>query len=240
MGRKNKPIRKTKIMCRILAQVMLTLFLAFAIAPIFAMNISKEGTNITTKESTPPETIETTYETETNTQATEPTEVTEEYATTSPIEKPIQNEAPSQVIQKPHVKPIDNRKGLIGRLLIPSVGINLALREPSNDSEAQAFVDEKDSAAIFWRGEARIIADHNNQGFAYLSKVSIGDKAEVQFKDGTCVSYIVVNKFTGHNTGPELTDEEYNCIYDDNIGGLTLYTCYAGWENIWVVYLQPI
>lgn len=239
MGKNNKHKRRAKMARRILAQALVTLLLALMIAPLFGVVMAKGETKIPTKEGISPTEAETTFQTEMPTLATEPTEVTEECATTAPIEIPIQTEVPPTIIQRPQVKPIDNRKGLIGRLYIPSVGINLAIREPTNDTEAQKFVDEKDSAAIFWRGDARIVADHNNQGFANLSKVSIGDSAEMILKDGSSISYIVVNKFTGHNTGPELTDDDYNCIYDDNIGGLTLYTCYAGWENIWVVYLQP-
>ena len=240
----NKRKRKMKrIALRVLSQVILTLLIVGMIAPFIKGNENQKNeddSNVTTKQETTPTTEATDTTTiETTDMVEESTEDTREPVDTKPIEIPIKEESPPQVIQKPQVKPVDSRKGLIGRLLIPSVGIDLAVREPVNDSEAQAFVDERDSAAIFWRGDARIIADHNNQGFAYLSKVSIGDKAEMCLKDGSQISYTVVDKFKGHNTGPELTDEDYNCIYDDNIGGLTLYTCYAGWENIWVVYLQP-
>ena len=125
-------------------------------------------------------------------------------------------------------------------MVIPSVGIDLACRESFDGDTAQKYVDEKDSAAIYWVKNARVVADHNNQGFANLSKVNIGDNAELYLKDGSQVSYVVVNKFQGHNTEYELTDNDYNCIFDDNIGGLTLYTCYAGWRNVWIVFLQPV
>lgn len=236
----------TKAIVRMIAQVMLTTFLSVIIFQIlWAVKVEREP-NVTTKEETSPTTIETTGNTETSMATEEPTEDTETLTTTSPIEIPIPTESLPQVTQEPQAKPSisinlnDNREGFIGRLVIPSVGINLACRESFDGDTAQKYVDAKDSAAIYWARDARIIADHNNQGFANLSKVNIGDNAEMYLKDGSQVSYVVVNKFQGHNTETELTDNDYNCIFDDNIGGLTLYTCYAGWRNIWIVYLQPI
>lgn len=236
----------TKTIVRMIAQVMLTTFLSVIIFQIlWAIKVEREP-NVSTKEETSPATIETTGNTETSMATEEPTEDTEPIDTTSPIEIPIPTESLPQVTQEPQVKPIisidlsDNREGFIGRLVIPSVGINLACRESFDGDTAQKYVDAKDSAAIYWARDARIIADHNNQGFANLSKVNIGDLATMYYKDKSCVTYSVVNKFKGHNTGSELTNNDYECIFDDNIGGLTLYTCYAGWENIWIVYLQPI
>ena len=229
---------------RILVQVILTLLLAAVIAPFFNKNETKENegnSNVTTKQETTPTTettIATTIETFEGTEM--PTEETEEQATTSPIEIPTETESPSQVTQEPQVNLNDNRSGFIGRLVIPRVGIDLACRESFDGDTAQKYVDEKDSAAIYWVKNARVVADHNNQGFANLSKVNIGDNAELYLKDGSQVSYVVVNKFQGHNTEYELTDNDYNCIFDDNIGGLTLYTCYAGWRNVWIVFLQPV
>ena len=236
--------KKIKMVTRILVQVILTLLLAAIIAPFFNKNETKENegnSNVTTKQETTPTTettIATTIETFEETEM--PTEETEEPVTTSPIEIPTEVESPSQVTQEPQVNLNDNRSGFIGRLVIPSVGIDLACRESFDSDTAQKYVDEKDSAAIYWVKNARVVADHNNQGFANLSKVNIGDNAELYLKDGSQVSYVVVNKFQGHNTEYELTDNDYNCIFDDNIGGLTLYTCYAGWRNVWIVFLQPV
>ena len=229
---------------RILVQVILTLLLAAVIAPFFNKNEMKENegnSNVTTKQVTTPTTettIATTIETFEETEM--PTEETEEPATTSPIEIPTETENPVQVTQEPQVNLDDNRTGFIGRLIVSSVGINLACRESFDIITAQKYVDEKDSAAIYWVDNARVVADHNNQGFANLSKVNIGDNAEMYLKDGSQISYVVVDKFQGHNTGIDLTDNDYNYILDDNIGGLTLYTCYAGWKNVWIVYLQPV
>ena len=236
--------RKIKMVTRILVQVILTLLLAAIIAPFFNKNETKENegnSNVTTKQETTPTTettIATTIETFEETEM--PTEETEEPATTSPIEIPTETESPVQATHEPQVNLNDNRSGFIGRLVIPSVGIDLACRESFDGVTAQKYVDEKDSAAIYWVKNARVVADHNNQGFANLSKVNIGDNAELYLKDGSQVSYVVVNKFQGHNTEYELTDNDYNCIFDDNIGGLTLYTCYAGWRNVWIVFLQPV
>ena len=236
-----KKIRKG---IRILVQVILTSFLAAIISTFILSNKKTENrddSNVTTKpetSATTEATIATTIETTDMTE--EPTEATGEPIETLPIEIPIPTEKPPQVNQKPQMNLDDSRSGFIGRLVIPSVGIDLACRESFGGVTAQQYVDEKDSAAIYWIGNARIIADHNNQGFANLSKVNIGDNAEMYLKDGSQISYVVVNKFQGHNTETELTDNDYNCIFDNNIGGLTLYTCYAGWRNIWIVYLQPL
>lgn len=60
-------------------------------------------------------------------------------------------------------------QGTYGRLVIPDVGINVALNlVPSG--EEQAVTDRKDSAAWIPWGRETLIADHKNQGFDAIKK----------------------------------------------------------------------
>lgn len=65
-----------------------------------------------------------------------------------------------------------NRPGMVGRLVIPSVGVNVALFSGSD----QAIVDAQDSAAYFSAGNSMVIGDHWNQGFTKSKAVPSAQK----------------------------------------------------------------
>ena len=70
---------------------------------------------------------------------------------------------------------MQRRPGMNGRLVIPSVGVNVALF----DGHAQRFVDAKDSAAYFLAGNTMLVGDHWNQGFSKIKNCHAGTLAYI-------------------------------------------------------------
>ena len=114
-----------------------------------------------------------------------------------------------------------------GVLSIPAQGISVALY----DSASQETVDTKNSAARFYAG-SYIIADHCNQEFKTLKKVSIGDKAIIYCENGMNINLVCVDRYNGKNTGHELVDSKGRNVMSDH--DYLMYTCRAGlgWRNI--------
>lgn len=245
--RKRRNNRWLKRTLRMVASFLFAFMVVSMISPTFG-GIAKEDSNSPEATTAPTLTTEEPTVHTTSPDTVEETEAIIDVPVTEAQTEPQETECAATVEQPPATEPTkafdndivaDSRSGYIGRLKIPSVGISVALRESWDGETSQAYVDERDSAALYRNGAATIVADHNNQEFKTLHKVSIGDSATVYHLDGSRTDYVVTDKFTGHNTLTELTDDDWRCIYDDNIGGLTLYTCRNGWQNIWIVFLQP-
>lgn len=134
------------------------------------------------------------------------------------------------------VSEINTRDLMLGRFSIPDTNINVACF----NSRDQKVVDNQDSAAMFGQGDMIVIADHTNQGFSKICDCSVGTKA--YFNEGYRLKeYICTASFIGHNTGDALTDKNYTSImYNSNKGGITCYTCLNNWQNVWIVYFQPV
>lgn len=67
------------------------------------------------------------------------------------------------------------RPNMYGRLVIPSVGVNVALFAVVS----QAAADAQDSAAYFPFKNYMLVADHWNQGFWKIKRCSVGTKAYI-------------------------------------------------------------
>lgn len=82
--------------------------------------------------------------------------------------------------------------GTAGRLEIPSVGVGVALYITDlYQQNVQSVVDAWDSAAVFpYRDRVTVIADHNNQGFAFLKNVGVGDTAFISQQNGNFDTYV--------------------------------------------------
>lgn len=136
-------------------------------------------------------------------------------------------------------------KGAVGRLVIPSVGINVAFyyvdKVYENVDLAQRVTDAWDSATFYKYNGTEVIADHSNQEFSALKYVSVGAEAYVDY--GSYQQKYVCTEFGyGHNDDGQLQDENYNAIYyyDYNDGGITCYTCNGSSYNIILVCFQPV
>jgi len=138
--------------------------------------------------------------------------------------------------------------GSEGRLIIPSVGINVAVEHGSvieaEGNNAQSICNMQDTAVWFTpyrhyseRGTTDCIADHKNQGFNGLYDVEVGDKAYLLRPDGSYSTLTCIRTCpNGHNTEVDLTDDaEQSCCFSDC--DLFMYTCNPeGWWDITVTY----
>ncbi len=137
---------------------------------------------------------------------------------------------------------IQRRSGMIGRLSIPSVGINVALFGRSIYINSQDIVDNADSAAYLYDEYGYygmdIIADHKHQGFSAIKK-TIPYETYAYIDYGTYVQkYICTANFAGHNTGEALTDENYVTISSTNSNTICMYTCNDSWKNVTITIWQ--
>ena len=135
---------------------------------------------------------------------------------------------------------VQTRRNMYGRLLIPGAGIDVAIITPSSAlavDEYQPIVDAKDSACLltdrFASGSGpHVIADHSNQDFRNLKRVSVGMPAQIVMKDRT-VNLVCSTIINGHNTLTDIVDlNGNNC---EGIADYVCYTCQDCWQNVLVV-----
>lgn len=125
----------------------------------------------------------------------------------------------------------NNRPDYLGRFKIPAVGVNVACFNGSS----QALVDAYDSAAYFHLQDHAVIGDHWNQGFDGIKQCVVGTQASLITNEETR-NYVCIDKINGHNTGYQLTDNNYTPINDLYPGSLVCYTCNDNWQNITIAF----
>lgn len=121
----------------------------------------------------------------------------------------------------------------VGTFSIPGLGLNVKCYS----SWEQSVVDAKNSAAYFIGYGHEVIADHKNQGFDKIKKCSVGTTAVFE-TNGKQLEYVCVDKINGHNTGKDLTDNNYKSIDEYYPGALVCYTCNENWKNITIVFFE--
>lgn len=139
-------------------------------------------------------------------------------------------------IRKQNILNEIQRRGNIGRLSIPSVGIDVAVFP----SISQAVCDAPDSAILFDLHGGNIIGDHNYQGFGRIRNMAIGSYAYIE-NGNTKTKFVCTGKITnGTNTKYDLVNGAGACICRGAPGGYVLYTCndWSG-RSITIVFLQP-
>ena len=144
-----------------------------------------------------------------------------------------ESSAPAAPVSVDVAAQMASRPGMMGRLSIPDVGIDVAVF----NSDSQATADAVDSACYFdWLGYP-VMGDHQNQGWSALQYCVPGSTL-AYFDNGSSVTtYICTDNFTGINTG-------YGFTYDDGtpISGssLVLYTCLGSdWTHDRFCYFIP-
>lgn len=144
-----------------------------------------------------------------------------------------ESSAPAAPVSVDVASQMASRPGMMGRLSIPDVGIDVAVFNSDN----QATADAVDSACYFdWLGYP-VMGDHQNQGWSALQYCVPGSTL-AYFDNGSSVTtYICTDNFTGINTG-------YGFTYDDGtpISGssLVLYTCLGSdWTHDRFCYFIP-
>ena len=140
--------------------------------------------------------------------------------------------AKQEALPDPAVKSqMASRPGMIGRLTIPSLGINVALFA----SNSQTVVDAADSAACFGLGASTIIGDHQNQGFSAIRGSYVGMTAYID--NGTTKQKLTCTGVTrGTNTGYDLLDSSGASVTGH--GGYIMYTCNSNWQDVTIVFFS--
>ena len=133
------------------------------------------------------------------------------------------------------------RHYMVGRLIIPSADINVAVFIHGEGEDAaqirQNVCDAEDSAILYSDGVGNIIADHNNQGFINLPLVELGDKAYIVA--GDCIISLECDLVTdGINTGEGITDTENNWVSAEE--DFTFYTCGEDWVNVKIAGFKEV
>lgn len=123
--------------------------------------------------------------------------------------------------------------GMVGRLVIPSVGINVALytdgEGTTEEEKLQNICDREDAAAFFDDGSGYLIADHNNQAFRVLGNVQQGDRAFI-LRGHSILSLECDLRMDAHNYGKGIVDAEGN--YVSSLSDYVCYTCKENWNNV--------
>lgn len=123
--------------------------------------------------------------------------------------------------------------GMVGRLVIPSVGINVALYTDgegiTEEEKLQNICDREDAAAFFDDGSGYLIADHNNQAFRVLGNVQQGDRAFI-LRGHSILSLECDLRMDAHNYGKGIVDAEGN--YVSSLSDYVCYTCKENWNNV--------
>ena len=176
-------------------------------------------------------------------------------ATPAPTSAPSAEPTPAGKALSPEVQALteENRKvwkemydrqWMEGRLVIPSVGIDVALfswgvapggeSDPDKDVEIvrQAVVDDPDSALLYYDNPVgNIIADHSTQDFSALANVKEGDAAYIL--SGERILSLRCDLVTdGTNTGYGITDKDGGWHHDEDY---TCYTCMEDWTHVLLV-----
>ena len=128
------------------------------------------------------------------------------------------------------------REFMEGRLLIPAVGIDVALiywGEGGSDEEIrQNVTDAADSALLYFDGGGNVIADHKTQNFMTLTEVQPGDAAYIL--SGDSVYTLRCDLVTdGINTGNGITDADGKTVTERE--SFTCYTCMEDWTKVRIV-----
>ena len=125
-----------------------------------------------------------------------------------------------------------SRPGMIGRLTIADVGINVALFGRDLREDNQAIVDAVDSAAYIYTdvlGDVRdIISDHDNQGFNGIKRAVVGQTvADIDFGMQQ-EKYMCIEKYNhGQNVLTDLLADDGTSVLYQHSPGLIMYTCNA-------------
>ena len=138
--------------------------------------------------------------------------------------------------------------GNLGRLEIPTLGINVAVSD-TEFGDQQSLVDAEDSAAYLHWYSQDAIADHRSQEFSNLPSAVPGKTVAYLLNENGAKSYVCVYKGDatvtykdGHKSS--IVDDEGRSALSANEGGICMYTCNGQLEgselNVTITYWQPI
>ena len=163
----------------------------------------------------------------------------------TPTEKPVSPEVQALTDENKKVwDEMARREWMEGRLVVPSVGIDVALfswgtapggeTDPDKTVEVvrQQVVDDTDSALLYYdNAVGNIIADHSNQDFSALANIKEGDAAYIL--SGERIVSLRCNLVTdGTNTGNGITDKDGGWHHNEDY---VCYTCLEDWTHVLIV-----
>ena len=136
-----------------------------------------------------------------------------------------------------------DRQGMVGRLYIPDVGIDVALFQTSvsDISQQKAYADAPDSGIWMQKGNTIIFGDHASEGFDGIADVVPG-VTMCYLQIGSEVNpFLCLQKGTGHNLRSDLVDEEGNTLIDTEEYSMLCYACAdSTGRNIYYAYWEPV
>jgi sortase (surface protein transpeptidase) len=142
---------------------------------------------------------------------------------------------------------MEQRPGMVGRLVIPDCGIDVAVFSVTGDDTAgtrQRIVNRKDSALYLPATEntREIIADHAVQGFSGMEQAVPGSTLLYLNGNGTTKVYrcTACAVGTGTNTGSDLLDANGTSLLAGQDGKLVLYTCHGLWQTVSYTIWEPL
>lgn len=143
------------------------------------------------------------------------------------------------------ISEIRSRSGMMGRLTIPDVGVDVALFYCGIGMKLeikQEIVDQED-CAVYLEGNAQfVLGDHNYQGFSAM-KDAVPGETVATIRYGTySEQFICIDRFTAVNERREgrqtVWDSDGNDIFDMNAHGMAMYTCNFTSRSVTVTYWQ--
>lgn len=137
---------------------------------------------------------------------------------------------------------IKSRFGMVGRLIIPDLGVNVALFDTEVGIDSQVLVDRADSACMFPSGifgNEALIGDHNYQGFEAIKDAEV-NKSIAYINDGNkYTSYICTEIGIGTRGTYTLYNKNGESLFDKTSGGIIMYTCNFVKNSITYTIWQP-
>lgn len=136
---------------------------------------------------------------------------------------------------------VASHPGMVGRLYVPSAGINVGLYSApmsSGTANMQAVTDAADSCAYISGAipGAILLADHNTQAFSSLTSIGQGTTGYIIRAD-RIEKIVATTVMNGHNNG-NLADSNMNPL--GAIAPYIAYTCMSSWQNVRIVGFTPI
>ena len=130
-------------------------------------------------------------------------------------------------------KEAEERPGMIGRLYIPAVNIDVAVFS----SKAQETCDADDSGCMFKQNNMILIVDHYYQEFKPLGECYVGCLAYIVTPENI-TPYICSATFTGTNMRDDIFDENWESVTIHYPGSIICYTCMDEYLHIRMVNFE--
>lgn len=137
---------------------------------------------------------------------------------------------------------MEQRQNMLGRLFVPDLGINVAVFNTDlyPYTQAQALMDQEDSACFTRYGNVVLMGDHNYQGFIVIQDAIPGDTIMTFQKGASFKNYICTEVGTGINATSHAFDKNGQKFYLRDPGTVVLCTCKDNSGSIYYAVFTPV